>query len=925
MSSRTRPGPFDLDRLGAGLVFSDSLPDLRRSLVSERLAVVQAPPGTGKTTLVPPAAANVLAEQSGQARQAGRTPQKVIVTQPRRVAARAAARRLAALDGTGVGTRSGYVVRGERLTGAGTVVEFVTPGVLVNRLLSDPELAGVGAVILDEVHERDLETDLLFGMLGEVAQLRPELLLVAMSATLDAAHFAVRLGEGTGRPGPAPVVDCPAALFPVDIRYRAHPGRRQDLRGVSRDFLDHVARCAAEAHAEVRETEPGTDALVFVPGAREVAATVSRLQELAPGTEILPLHGRLPAAEQDRAVGGREPSAADRPRIIVSTSLAESSLTVPGVRLVVDAGLAREPRRDAARGMTGLVTVAAAQSSADQRAGRAGRLGPGTVVRCYDRSTYGAAPAQPTPAAAVADLTGAALVLACWGAPAGEGLVLPEPLPEASLAEALETLTALDAIDPSGRATDHGRRLAAIPAEPRLARALLDGGRLVGARAAAEVVALVSSDVRPEGADLTVSLHRLRAAGRGDAEAGRWRRETDRFERLAGRDGTEESGSTRVSRESGVGAVVGLAWPERLARRVQDAAGNGGRGASDGRSGGVYLLASGTRAALPPGSPLAGADWLAVAEVSRAEGGAAAGTGAVIRAAAPVDAAVAEQLAGPFYRDDLTATWQDGRVVGRAVKAVGAIILSETPVAPDRASGRAAVVRLLAERGPEAFGLTAEAGPGADALRRRLNLLHRTLGEPWPDLSSAALAVGWEDWLAPEVEMLAGGARTSSLDLASALRRLLPWPEAVRLDELVPERLPVPSGRTARIDYPAVESAAVGVGAAEPGATGPGAGDPGATLPDAGTPVVAVKLQECFGLAETPRLVDGRVPVVFHLLSPAGRPLAVTGDLASFWSGPYAQVRAEMRGRYPKHPWPEDPWTAPATAKTKKRAGQGHR
>ncbi|MFB9074927.1 ATP-dependent helicase HrpB [Citricoccus parietis] len=897
MSSRTRSGPFDLDRLGAGLVFGDSLPDLRRALVSERLAVVQAPPGTGKTTLVPPAAANLLAGQ------------KVIVTQPRRVAARAAARRLAALDGTGVGTRSGYVVRGERQTGAETLVEFVTPGVLVNRLLRDPELAGIGAVILDEVHERDLETDLLFGMLGEVAQLRPELLLVAMSATLDAAQFAARLGEGTGRPVPAPVVDCPSALFPVDIRYRPHSGRRQDLRGVSRDFLEHVARCAAEAHAEVRAAEPGTDALVFVPGAREVAETVSRLRDLAPGTEILPLYGQLPAAEQDRAVGGREPSASDRPRIIVSTSLAESSLTVPGVRLVVDAGLAREPRRDAARGMTGLVTVAAAQSSADQRAGRAGRLGPGTVVRCYDRSTYGTAPAQPTPAAAVADLTGAALVLACWGAPAGEGLVLPEPLPEASLAEALETLTALDAIDPAGRATDHGRRLAAIPAEPRLARALLDGGRLVGARAAAELVALVSSDVRPEGADLTVSLQRLRAAGRGDAEAGRWRRETERFERLAGRADPADSGSTRVPRESEMGAVVGLAWPERLARRVPDASGAGG-----GTPGGIYLLASGTRASLPPGSPLAGAEWLAVAEVSRAEGRAAAGTGAVIRAAAPVDADLAEQLAGPLYREERTATWQDGRVVGRAVKAVGAILLSETPVAPDRESGRAAVVRLLAERGPEALGLTAEASPGADALRRRLDLLHRTLGAPWPGMSSLALAACWEDWLAPEVEKLAGGAKTGSLDLASALRRLLPWPEAVRLDELVPERLPVPSGRTARIDYPAVDSADT----AAPGATGPGVADSGAALPGAGTPVVAVKLQECFGLVETPRLVDSRVPVVFHLLSPAGRPLAVTGDLASFWSGPYAQVRAEMRGRYPKHPWPEDPWTAPATARTKK-------
>ncbi|MEV4900839.1 ATP-dependent helicase HrpB [Citricoccus sp. NPDC055426] len=876
MSSSVRSGagavPFDLDRLGAGLVFASSLPELRRTLSAERLAVVQAPPGTGKTTLVPPAAANLLAAGSG-------TGGKAVVTQPRRVAARAAARRLAALDGSGTGGRSGYVVRGERRTGPETLVEFVTPGVLVNRLLADPELPGTGAVILDEVHERDLETDLLFGMLGEVAQLRPEMLLVAMSATLDAERFAARLGEGTGRPGPATVVDCPSALHPVEVRYRPAAGRRQDLRGVTRPFLDHVARSAAQAHTEVLATEPDTDALVFVPGAREVTDVASRLRSLAPGTEVLALHGQLPPAEQDRAIGGRQ-GPTDPPRIIVSTSLAESSLTVPGVRLVVDSGLAREPRRDAARGMTGLVTVACAQASAEQRAGRAGRLGPGTVVRCYDRTTYGAAPAHPTPAAAVADLTGAALVLACWGAPAGAGLVLPEPLPPAALAEALQTLTALDAIDPAGRATDHGRRLAAIPAEPRLARALLDGGRLVGARAAAEVVALVSGDVRAEGADLTVALARL-GQGRHEGEA-RWRREAQRLERLAGDTVPQDA----VPREAEVGAVVGLAWPERLARHRGD---------------GVYLLASGTRAALPPGSPLAGTDWLAVAEVSRADGPAAAGTGAVIRAAAPVTEALAVRLAGPLYREESTADWQAerqggrviGRVVGRSRRVLGAILLTETPVAPERVAGRAAVVRLLAERGPEELGLDPEAAPGADGLRRRLDLLHRMLGEPWPDVSSAALAADWDRWLAPEVEKLAGGARAGSLDLASALRRLLPWPDAARLDELVPERLPVPSGRTARIDYPAV-----------------GAGS---------DPVVAVKLQECFGLAETPRLVGGRVPVVFHLLSPAGRPLAVTADLASFWSGPYAQVRAEMRGRYPKHPWPEDPWSAPATARTTTR------
>ncbi|MFC7403155.1 ATP-dependent helicase HrpB [Citricoccus sp. GCM10030269] len=899
---RPDAAPFDLERLGAGLVFTRSLASLERTLSEHRVAVVQAPPGTGKTTLVPPAAANLLAaggtgvsgKASGQTSGQGTAAPRVVVTQPRRVAARAAAHRLASLDGSAVGTRAGYVVRGERTAGPGTLVEFVTPGVLVNRLLADPELTGTGAVILDEVHERDLETDLLFGMLGEVSQLRPELMLVAMSATLDAERFAARLGEGSGREAPAPVIDCPSALHPVQVRYQPHTDRRQDFNGVTRGFLDHVARTAARAHAEAVAAEPSTDALVFVPGAREVEETVSRLRSLASGTDVRALHGQLTPAEQDAAVGGREPGGA--PRIIVSTSLAESSLTVPGVRLVIDSGLAREPRRDAARGMTGLVTVACAQSSADQRAGRAGRLGPGTVVRCYDRTTYGTAPAHPTPAAAVADLTGAALVLACWDAPGGEGLVLPDPLPRASLDAALEVLTALGAIDDAGRATDHGRRLARVPAEPRLARALLEGSSLVGARNAAEVVALVASDIRPAGADLTAALSGLRSgagSSSGGGDRSRWQRDVRRFEDIAAAQERSqaglESGSAGMKPRDGrrdrprdpAGAVVGLAWPERLARRVS------------GTDAETYLLASGTRAALPPGSALAGTDWLAVAEVSRAEGRAAAGTGAVIRSAAPVEAELAGTLAGSLLTEQHRAEWQDGRVVGRNTKAIGHIVLSETPVAPDPEKGRAVVVDRLRSQGVAELGLS----PSAELLRRRLSLLHGVLGSPWPDVSDPELADRWQEWLAPEVEKLASGATTSSLDVAAALRRLLPWPEAVRFDELVPERLPVPSGRAVRIDYPPVD---------------------GVTGPDDGFPVVAVKLQECFGLAESPRLVDGRVPVVFHLLSPAGRPLAVTGDLASFWSGPYAQVRAEMRGRYPKHPWPEDPWTAPATAKTTK-------
>ena len=352
-----------------------------------------------------------------------------MVTQPRRVAARAAARRLAALDGTRLGDRVGYTVRGERQTGPGTVIEFVTPGILLRRLLAEPGLEGTDAVILDEVHERGLETDLLLGMLTEVRQLRGDLTLVAMSATLDAPRFAALIGEAAENDddgGPAPVVDCPSALFPLEVEWAPASVPRLDERGVARAFLDHVADTAAAGHAAALAGGRDLDALVFVPGAWEVSYVAARLRGRS-RAEVLELHGQAGPAEQDRAISGREPGGAAR--IIVSTSLAESSLTVPGVRLVIDSGLSREPRRDASRGMSGLVTVSCSRASAEQRAGRAARQGPGTVIRCYDQRAFGAAPAHQTPEIAAADLTGAALVLACWGAPGGRGLALPDVPP----------------------------------------------------------------------------------------------------------------------------------------------------------------------------------------------------------------------------------------------------------------------------------------------------------------------------------------------------------------------------------------------------------------------------------------------------------------------------------------------------------------
>ncbi|MBK7820579.1 MAG: ATP-dependent helicase HrpB [Tessaracoccus sp.] len=832
---------------GCGLPFAAACTALADAVRTRRVAVVEAPPGTGKTTLAP-------------AVVAGLVEGRVVVTQPRRVAARAAARRLAHLTGTGVGEVVGFTVRGERVVGAAARVEMVTPGVLLRRLLRDPALDGVGAVILDEVHERGLDTDLLVGLLGEVRELRDDLAVVAMSATADAAGLATLLGGDS----PAPVVGVPAEPHPLEARFAPGP-LSLDARGVTRDFLRHVAGVTAEAF----EGRPGDgDVLVFLPGAREVRIVAEELRGRLPA-EVLELHGQVPGRDQDRAIAGRRPG--DGSRVVVSTNLAESSVTVNGVSVVVDAGLSREPRRDASRGMSGLVTVRCARSSADQRAGRAARQGPGVVWRCYDEPTYLGLRPQVTPESQTADLTGALLTLAAWGSPRGEALRLPSPLPAGSVRDDEAVLRSLDAVDGEGRATPSGRRLAEIPAAPRWARALVDGAALVGTRLAAEVVAAAELGVS---GDLSREIAHLRRSG--SPEARRWKAEADRLERLGPTAKGTEGAMSRAAATgvgagigSAAGAVVVLAFPERVARKVGD----------------VYLLASGTRAAALP--ELAGREWLAVAEVTRADGVSAAGTGAVIRSAAPIDEATA-RLADHLLAEEIRGELVDGRLRARRVAALGAIELSSTPV-PARDLGPDAVQDLIRERGLALFGWSDE----ADRVRRRLALLRRVLGDPWPDVSDDALLARLDDWLGPELASAASTGRLAGIDLAAPLRRLLPWPEAGRLDELVPERLEVPSGSQIRLDYPPHD--------------------------EVGPVVVAVKLQECFGLAVSPRLVDGRVDVVFHLLSPASRPLAITGDLASFWSGPYAQVRAEMRGRYPKHPWPENPWSAPATARTNLR------
>lgn len=828
---------------------------------------------------MPPLLANAVGERG-----------TTLLTQPRRVAVRAAARRIASLDGSEVGSAVGFTVRGERRVSGETRIEALTPGVLLRRLIDDPELTGVSAVVLDEVHERSVDGDLLLGLLAEVRELRDDLVVVAMSATLDAHATAELLGDARG---PAPVVNVPAPLHPLTIDYAPFGGSRLDERGATRDYLAHLAGVTLEAQRSAGQEHSARDALVFVPGAREVDEVTRLLRSQAAGLpdppEVLPLHGRLSARDQDRAVRGRLEG--EPPRIVVSTALAESSLTVPGVSLVIDGGLAREVRRDRARDMSGLVTVSTSRSSATQRAGRAARQGPGRAVRVYSEADFARMPPSSTPEILSADLTDMFLLLAAWGTPAGTGLTLPTRPPAAAAEAATHALRALELIDDSGSATALGQRVAHLPVGAREARALLDGAAAPGhAHATAEVVAALSDTYQRSDADISGLLRELRTGRIPGAD--RWRREVARLERVAAHEGAHESPQpgNRIPADPAsppAGEIIALARPEWVARRT------GPRSRS-------YLLASGTRAALPEGSPLQHHEWIAVHEVQRASSRAADGTGAVIRLAGALSEDSALTIGAHLITEERLATIESGRVRVRGERRLGAITLSSVPLQATRKDTSPAFEAHLQQKGLAALDFS----DTAVALRSRLAFLHREIGDPWPAVDDASLLARLDDWLGHDLATLKPDSSLKRIDVTHALRRLLPWPEASRLDELAPERLPMPSGNSARVSYQEEFPRS-------------STDDDDADLR---RPVISVKLQEVFGLAETPRLAGGRSPVLFHLLSPARRPLAVTGDLASFWGEPYQQVRKEMRGRYPKHPWPEDPWSAKATARTKHRS-----
>lgn len=877
-----------------------ALDEITATLADHGGAVLVAPPGTGKTTLVPLA----LRALGG----------RVLVAEPRRLAARAAAARMASLLGEPVGGTVGYSVRGDSRTSARTRIEVVTSGLLLRRLAADPELAGVGTVLLDECHERHLDADLLLALLLDARDgLRPDLRLLATSATVATGRLAELLGD-------APVLRVEARTFPVEVHHLP------PLRG---------ERIEATVARAVRAALPGGDVLAFLPGVAEIRRTAGALSGV--DADVLPLHGRLPAAEQDAALYRPPVGPRPRRRIVLATAVAESSLTVPGVRAVVDAGLARTPRMDHRRGLAGLVTVRVSNAVAEQRAGRAGREAPGHVYRCWPAGEL--LPRYPEPEIRTADLTRLALDLACWGTPDGSGLRWWDAPPEGPLRAGQEVLRALGAVAAGGTVTDRGRRMAALGLHPRLARALLDGSDLVGARPAAEVVALLDDDTLGTGTDADTELSRLRS---GSAPGtGRWRTETTRLLRLvtraptpeittsrapapsAGRSGAAghdhpvgpdakvsasrtrapSGGRSRADDHDHAALVVALAHPERLARRRATAARPSAQPSAPGRERGtLYLMAGGTAVALPPGSPLAAAEWLAVAVADRAPG-AENGT---VRLAALADRELAELAAPALLVEQDEVRWLShgqggGDVTARHVRRLGAIVLEERRLdRPDPALLRAALLDGLRAEG---LGGTGQGGAGSggdgpgllrwsDAARRlrdRLATLHRVLGEPWPDVSDDALLADPDPWWTGPFTRARSRADLGRIDAGPVLRSVLDWRHTPALDELAPERMTVPTGSSITLDW---------------------SGD---------QPVLAVTLQECFGWTATPTVAAGRLPVVLHLLSPAGRPLAVTADLASFWTTAYPQVRGEMRGRYPKHPWPEDPLTASPTRRVARR------
>ena len=835
----TSPPP-SLRRFADPLPIDEALAPLAEALAAQASAILIAPPGAGKTTRVPLALA-------GAAWLEGR---KILVLEPRRLAARNAAARMAATLGEEIGETVGLRARLDTRVSRKTRIEVLTEGVFTRLILDDPALDGIGAVLFDEFHERSLEADLGLAFARDAQQsLRPDLRILVMSATLAGEPVAKLLGG-------APVVASEGRSFPVETRYLGKdPARRLEDR-------------MSDAIQKALRAEQGS-ILAFLPGQGEIRRTAERLQErLDPGDVIVaPLYGSLDRREQDQAIA---PPPAGQRKVVLATAIAETSLTIEGIRVVIDCGVARVPRHDPDVGVTRLATVRVSRASADQRRGRAGRLEPGVCYRLWDEAETASLPAFAEPEIRQADLAPLLLDCADWGVTDPATLAWLDPPPPAAIEAAREELEALGALDASGRLTDVGRRLSAFPLPPRLAAMLATAAEIGAARKAAEIAAiLVERGLGGTEANLD---HRLEAFRRD-----RSRRATDMRRLAEGWARSARATSASPSERPGANgddksaaALLALAYPERIAKA------RGPRG--------QYLLANGRGAILDPTDPLARAPFLVVGEMQ--------GTAAATRILLAAETSEAEilEIAGTriVERDEIVFDQSAAAVRARRVRRLGAITLASDPRPAEAGSEtQAALTAGLASLGAARLPWSKT----QRQLRDRIAFLRAAAGDDtWPDLSDAALTATMADWLAP---FLAGKTRLADVtaeDLGHALDALIPWSLKQRLEAEAPTHFEAPTGQRHAIDY-----------------EGPGA------------PALHIRVQELYGLTAHPALANGRLPLTLHLLSPAQRPIQVTRDLPGFWKGSWSAVKAEMKGRYPRHPWPDDPASAVPTTRAKPR------
>ena len=813
------------------LPIDDALPRLTAALAGNHAAVLVAPPGAGKTTRVP----LVLLDE------AWAKDKKILVLEPRRLAARAAASRMASTLGEQVGDTVGLRVRFGSKISKRTRIEVITEGVFTRLVLDDPSLAGVAAVLFDEFHERSLDADLGLALARDVQQgLREDLKILVMSATLDGARVAALLGK-------APVVESKGRAFAVETHYLG----RDQRSPIERQIVDTVQR-ALRADAG--------SLLVFLPGAAEIRRAETQLKERVTdkNVDIVALYGALDAREQDRAI---TPAPAGQRKVVLATSIAETSLTIEGVRVVIDTGLSRVPRYEPDVGLTRLETVRVSRAAADQRRGRAGRTEPGVCYRLWDEPQTGSLEPYTRPEILSADLSSFMLDLAQWGVSDPSKLTFLDPPPLAALSEAKALLTELGAIDAQGRITEEGKKLRALPLPPRLARMVVDAAAEgAGAQAAAIAAILTERGLGGDDPDLRHRLDQFRRDRSRRAEDARAM--VRRWGDLVG--GNETGGGQSP------GSLLALAFPERIAK-------------SRGGGSGAFLLANGRGGAVDAASALAREPFLAVAELT----GAAAASRIIL--AAPIALAEIEaRFAGKILdREAVTFDAASASLRARRSRRLGALVLAEQFKAVEPGSESA---RLLAE-GIATIGIGKLPWRKAQLqLRDRVQFLRKAEGDEWPDLSDDALARAAAEWLAPFLSGKTALSQIGADDLSAALDALLPWALRKRLDAEAPTHFTAPSGSHVPIDYEAEQG-----------------------------PTVSIRVQELFGLAKHPAIAGSRVPLVIELLSPAHRPVQVTRDLPGFWRGSYADVKAEMRGRYPRHPWPDDPLHAPATRRAKRR------